>query len=598
MSRSLKLGDGESLPSYLDRLAARLHLSQADLLTELGVDERRRNSVLAFSGVGLPERKIETLASRLALDPNEIRQSLVTRYESIVFELPSTDTFDARWRQSVAAKEWVYVIGSVCCPVCLASEDSVTRARGVWKVVWRLPWSFVCPRHRRLLISHCPSCELQLRSGGGNDLRLARAATVPDPERCGNAAHPDSQVDLRETCGELLSALNTVSVGSGSRSFQAQLTLDAALGGQAQTVGGVDLSPLAFFRDLRSLSSLILRDATVDQLGRLPGFARDRFTAWEEERSSTYRERDKALTRGRAAPRVRAYGRIPRDTGLMAAVVPAALTILEEPTVEAMAERLEGLVDSAQRRNKHTLRSVLADYPLSQPLRAAFEHCLTRRGPLPKRLQKTGSAAKTSISVEEIPQLFWADLFEKNLASLFARGWEVQARRFCSIALAHAVGASTVSRAVAALGLPPSGVTTAYEWTRRLAAEDKLDLFQSKIEALLPIIAARSRPNLADRRQKLRDFVEVPADEWSRICAEAGLRPGRAINRRYAAAWLWAEITGGDYRLAPSVASLVEEGRAPAVVNDRVRRFARSPRGEQLAPALRSLGEALINSEA
>ena len=518
----------------------------------------------------------------------------MTRYDGVAFELPSTETFDSRWRKSVAAKEWVYVIGSVCCPACLASEEPVAAARGVWKVAWRLPWSFVCLQHGRLLITRCPSCELQVRSGGGNDLRLARAASVPDPERCGNSAHPESEGDLRQPCGELLSALKTAVVKPGSRPFQSQATVDAALAGETQIVGGLELRPLDFFCDLRSLSSLILRDATVEELGKLPGFAHDRFADWVDQRSSIYRARDEALTEGRHAPRVRAYGKVPRDAALVAAVVPAALDILSARTPDVMADRLEGLVESACRRNKHTLRNVLKDYPVSQPLREAFERCLARRGPLPTRLRRNGSAARTQISVEEIPQLFWGDLYETHLASLFTQGWETQARRFCSIIFAQAVGASTVSRAVAALGLPASGVTTAYEWTRRLAAEDKLDQFQAAIESLLSVVAARDRPNLAERRRMLEGFTEVPADDWSHLCAEVGLGVGRQINRRYAAAWLWAEVTGGDYRVSPAAASLVSEGRKPSVVNDRIRRFARSPRGEQLSSGLRGFGEQLI----
>lgn len=567
-------------------------------MREVGLAEQRRAGTLAFAGIGLPPSKVDTLAQRLALDPEEIRLSLLTRYEGVVFELPPTETYDRRWRQRVAAKEWVYVIGSVCCPFCLGSEDASGAARGVWKTAWKLPWSFACTRHGRLMIDRCPACELQVRSGGGNDLGLARAATVPEPERCANQRHPEATGELGETCGELLSALRTTSIRQGSRVFRAQATVDAALAGEPQVIGGVELQPIGFFGDLRSLSSLLLRDGSVDQLGRLPSFAHDGFAAWVEERSSTYRAREAALTGGRRAPRVRAYGKVPRNTALMAAVVPAVLAILDEPSVEAMASRLEELVDSAQRRNKHTVRNVLADYRLSPPLRSALESCLTRRGPLPTRFRRSRSDASAPLSIAEIPQLFWADLYETHLATLFARGWEPQARRFCSIAFACAAGAATVAEAVDALDLPPSAVTTAYEWRRRLAAVGKLDEFQTAIESLLPLVATRDRPNLAERRRKLEGFSEIPAEDWAKLCAEVGLGVGRQINRRYAAAWLWAELTGGDYRLAPAVASLVNEGRAASTVNERVRRFVRTPREVILAPGLERFGETFLRLDA
>lgn len=582
---ALAIMKGESLPSYLDRLADHFDVPLGLLYRSVGLAPSLSGPIRRITGLALPDSMGASLICATSLDHASLRDALLASYAGTAFrQAPGRGSGDA-------IDGWVHLVGSSCCPSCLASSADGTH--GVWKLSWKLPWLFVCTRHSRLLVSSCPSCGIRL-GGAAKDGSTAFALTTVrlKPGCCIGPRDAGGASRAERICAHDLSTISSPIVSSGSRVFQAQKTLEHVLAGRPPHVAGVESTPLLLLNDLRAICSLLLRCAEPEDLGSLPVSASGAFQTHVEHRAGLCAHPSSSARRGR---RLRAYQHPPRDPTLMAAIVPIALEALTAPSQSDLVERLGPFVDRAQRANKHTMRNVLDGYELSQPLAAAFDRCRQLRGPLPTRLRRAGSAAAAQIiSLDEVPQLFWSDLYETHLASLFSRGWNAQARRFCSIAFANALGAVTVAEAVRALDLPRSAIATAYEWRRRLAVEQKVDLFQERIEALLPIVAARTRPNLAQRRRKLQAFAEVPTAEWSRICAEAGLGPGRPINRRYAAAWLWAEITGGDYRLSPAVISLVNEGRPPAVVNDRVRRFVRSPRGERLAPGLRRLGEALI----
>lgn len=52
----------------------------------------------------------------------------------------------------------------------------------------------------------------------------------------------------------------------------------------------------------------------------------------------------------------------------------------------------------------------------------------------------------------------------------------------------------------------------------------------------------------------LSTFSDIPTKIWSEICCAAGIDVGQPGRRsRYAAVWLWTELTGGDWRLAPGL---------------------------------------------
>lgn len=77
------------------------------------------------------------------------------------------------------------------------------------------------------------------------------------------------------------------------------------------------------------------------------------------------------------------------------------------------------------------------------------------------------------------------------------------------------------------------------------------------------------------RRRLLRSLDDVPPRMWSATCSEAGILKGEKGRRsRYAAAWLWAELTQGDWRLSPAMQILVDEPNAREIYQRQVNRMA------------------------
>lgn len=70
----------------------------------------------------------------------------------------------------------------------------------------------------------------------------------------------------------------------------------------------------------------------------------------------------------------------------------------------------------------------------------------------------------------------------------------------------------------------------------------------------------------AARCEVLSTTIEIPAEEWVQICKTAGIRVGLAdVRSKYAAAWLWTELTGSNWYLAPGFAK--EKLRKSAVIS-------------------------------
>lgn len=154
------------------------------------------------------------------------------------------------------------------------------------------------------------------------------------------------------------------------------------------------------------------------------------------------------------------------------------------------------------------------------------------------------------------PQPFWAEEFEKSFRGLLPKIDENHARRFSSMWLVKLVEGCTWTEAAGKLDLPPERSRgMANKAIMVLNRENKSDLFAERLrEVARRLEADPARVDYGSRRRALSDFTEIPSEEWAAICEDAGVPKGKAGGkRRYAAAYVWREITRGDYRLAPAL---------------------------------------------
>ncbi|MFE9806809.1 TniQ family protein [Streptomyces sp. NPDC005548] len=134
---------GEALDSWLAAYARRLNAAEADLIKyfELGT------ASFDFMVRALTSHEREALASRTGVSPVDLTAMTLEPWNGLVinldlatrkFGLPPTLQHTGRY--------------SRFCPPCLRETE------GRWQLSWRLPWSYACPRHDKLLLDRCPNC--------------------------------------------------------------------------------------------------------------------------------------------------------------------------------------------------------------------------------------------------------------------------------------------------------------------------------------------------------------------------------------------------------------------------------------------------------
>src|SRR4051794_16216924 len=125
---------GESLNSYLDRVAATLAVPLTTIVRRIGLAEADHAAAMPRSyGVSLSEHDIREAARILRLDPSSVRSMLLLSYDGLAFNFPH---HQQNPNTVFSQREWVLLKSSNLCPACLAASN------GAWKLCWRLGVSF------------------------------------------------------------------------------------------------------------------------------------------------------------------------------------------------------------------------------------------------------------------------------------------------------------------------------------------------------------------------------------------------------------------------------------------------------------------------
>lgn len=174
--------EGESLVSWLDRYCAELSTSRKDLYEGVGLrplgPKQSPDHALRVS-----EEQADGIFGATGLPRGEVQRLTLARYErrALIFR-GKREGVDLRFL-------WARGVGSRYCPVCLRE------AQGVWKLSWRLSWSFACVRHKLLLLDDCPGCGLPPRS-------RPSIRDIPVANICGNAVPNGARLSCRVDCSE------------------------------------------------------------------------------------------------------------------------------------------------------------------------------------------------------------------------------------------------------------------------------------------------------------------------------------------------------------------------------------------------------------
>lgn len=547
LSRVLAPVPGESFPSFVDRLSALHQCSRLVMLQSLGIIEDQKNEKLSGYGVIVSSEKLEQMSVATHVSVDDLRRTLLAHYFT---SDQARNKLDESRMHLVATQEWLYFSGSHFCPMCL-KEDS-----GAWQLKWKLPWSFVCVRHGTYLETHCHQCDK--RAGRGKSDRSLTPHFVKHKARPGfcNNPQPKGQAKHGVAAEPCNAALFDVKPSSASTYLVTlQRRIDQVLDGQPGHIAGEEVSSDAFIKTLRSLCALVLYGAEMDSIVPL---AEPERTALENH--TKIRNRRVAHRKESASPRNEERNRVfigpPEDPALLAALVTASFAILDAPDLESLTNRLTSIAENCKRRYGKTRWEIANYFSFSGPLAKGFERALATSSKFDRAIGKNSSAGRTAnydFEPKHVPQLLWEDLYKKKFKVLLPNIQDNHGRRFCSMSLLRLVEEFTWEQAGSYLGLPASSLKMANKAVVTLNLNDKKEAFSQALHAAAFDLSEQvQKSDFAELRAKLCQLREVPMDDWTSICASAGMSVGETRNK-YAAAWLWARMTSGDWTLAPAL---------------------------------------------
>ncbi|WP_345464237.1 TniQ family protein [Deinococcus carri] len=568
---------GQSLPSYLETLAAGLPLP-IPLLTALFrtglIDAERVEEIGPAYGIDLEPARLREFARLTRLDEAQVRGMLLSHYHGVALDLAGLEPDNAGSVRRAALDSWAFFDTSWICPRCVAQ----TRAL---QVSWRLPLHFACLHHRVLHADTCPTCGKlfgHIRQGHGGTPLFA--SQVPRPGHCWNAP-PVGQCRtgrLARPCGFDLARARAHDLTPFPRVLAAQHVILGVLDRGRGWVAGRERTALEYVGHLRSVAALLLYGARAGDLGELPPLLLDEVEAYVEDRDQRLEQRISRRERegGRGGPTIAAYRGTQRSAALMAAVLTPAVELLAAGSVGELAERLAPLVERARAVKQRKLRLMGTDFHFEGPLAEALDAVLAPRAGFDIRVGSRSRLVPPGgyrFRAEHVPQLLWLGVYRERFAPLLAESsiGEDYARRVVSMALVKLTADYSWVQTAEALDLPRgSGTGSANKVMGVLNALGRADAFAGALHALAATLHGRGDlTDYAALRRRLEDFSEVPWDVWCDIAGPTQCLPGKHGGKnRFAAAYVWAQATGGDWRLSPAL-----RGRNHLMQRDMYRRF-------------------------
>ena len=531
---------GESFPSWVDRMAVRMRTGPGWVVRELGIELMPdRSMVIPLNyGISMSRRDLEAVHSATGVAPDAVSAMLLSLYDGTVLDLSSLGR--SRSGGDLNMRSWGLFRGSRCCPDCVATSA------GAWQLWWRLGGAAACPEHQILLHGRCPRCRLPLRWG-----TYWLSVPTPYPES-GLSACLNQPAGSRSVCGFPLGELPSRPVPTELLEVQ-DLYLRAAAG-RALPLAGKETGPAIWFAEMSEMVALA-RMVGPHELPGLDEIPVACAQAWHD---------DHAVGK---AQKTRQWRGCPPSPELAAALLQALSPVLRAASEPELRNEASWLISAASRRRPGS-RGIRPLDPIEMPpfTRRAFmtsKHRGKLRVSLAKVLHREPHLVGQGLTVAHIPCYANEDdvlehvtphLALKQGQGAIPGGWPQ--RRFAALCLARLVSdARNWGDVAAELGQPSLGVNGNPAYMYRIA---DLLVFREGLIVLGNRLVERGLVDYRTRRAALAGLTEMPADDW------AG-RPGRGTKPEFrdhgrvsAAAWIWSELTGGRFDESPAWAAYPE----------------------------------------
>lgn len=549
---------GEAFASFVHRLAAQYDVSLQTMLEHVGLVRTGSPLTIPSFGIHLDDDCLDRFCRATRLSEDVIRSTLLSHYDGLAIDFSTFVPGDPRSLRAIAMTQWAYFWGSHFCPECLAEDD------GAWRLAWKLPWSFACVRHEALLVDTCPSCGL--RAGNGRSDRSLTPVFMSQVPLAGCCGHARPQVPVAKgraaiRCDFGLFGARSVDLAGAPRVLDSQQRINTMLARAGTPDAESKAAVRTYFAELRSLAALTLFCGSVDDLGELSTELQAAFSSHASERDSLIEAR-RHLSDRRKGARTRVFVDAPQSAGVMAALLPLAISVLDAESDEEAAELVRPLATRlAGRRTSRWV--VLQQFGFTERLSSIFSTALAeslkfdRAAGVRWHAGQLAEGATYAFESRYVPQLLAKDDFYRNFAKLLPGIQPAFARRYCAMALLRLSRRCTWAEAAESLELPVGpGEGMANRAVGVLRQAGTYEQFARELHRAAAALAEQPRrKDFGQLRQTLAKFTDIKTEDWERICRSAGVNMGASGSRsRYAAAWLWAELTGGDWTLAPGLA--------------------------------------------
>lgn len=538
---------GESLVSYLLRLAYRLGLPPLHLARMAGLASGPHHSHLARKLLlDIAPPQAESFARLTRLTTGEAAaltlSSWQDRYPPIARSMPGRGR--PSWSDS-----WLFITSPRFCPSCLAGHGTTAWQLhgGPWRKIWHLPVVFACVEHQEFLLHACPRCG----QGQGSPERLIHRLNdnTLHPAQC-RRPHAGVAAPGRKTpaCGGRLDDPAAIRCDSGPRPAQALLDFQQSL--LIRLTPSVPAHEASqYFTDLRLIAALI---STSWPHGR-------HLTGTESAGKIAAHDHSQPHGEPGTPPNRRILDPLPRDPAACAALLSAAQLLLDEDDLEGTLSRF--------------VRAAFSGSPSRTPWARIFarhqdtcsERLRTAAEPATRSFRKTGGCRGTRAPIrddyrpEHIAAFLQPDWHQRHLARLSGMAPKI-VRRTAAVRLVQWATGGSQGDAAAYLGINPRQVQFKAASGTRLWTQARFEPadFDAALRELAAELRTPSQPliDYLRRRQALQEWA-LGTGTWETLVSELPPIPGpvRPVvddrKRQDASIYVWTQVTCGEHLFAP-----------------------------------------------
>jgi len=552
LARSLDPLPGESLSGYVLRLAQRQDRTPNAMTARTGLrDEQDR----AYAGLvlGMPPDVLTAFAWACRLTEQEA-QSL-TLADRLGALLAPDERRSREGLMPAALTAWISPGRTRWCPDCLRGEDG----DGYWRLSWQVPWHYACLRHRRFLHDLCPKCDNPVGQGkaDGPFGSLIPNAGVADltPDACRHRPADDQPL-----CGHHLSIPDPYSPAPPtSAALAAQGRLDALLGldgpsdPDARAAIAGETVPLGLWITALHGVAVLVRASL--------GLAGSPDLGPHALNLATYLS---LPTLDAVDLRRQLHTNTPPDTATTAAaLIPAALHVLDASSQKELAERIAPYRDLVREHRPGVWKSWLRQYPDPRTRALLKRHNRwTAMAAVARAAPPTSDLRGHHLAQRVLPphdRLLDPYRHLRVTDSCLHRVTNILLWQRCERAPRRA-------DAAAALGYTDfDTVDGTFFRTRRALADAGLSGdYERTLTELEAVLGAGPLTDWAARRAALADWV-VTDDDWDRLRSalaplqkRAGRQPDWDLRRAVVGQNVWEDLTGSEAFASPAFRALTD----------------------------------------